>query len=88
MFTIQFWKDALERLVKAAAGGLVVGLTAAQSATASAVDWASVGWSTLIAAGISLCLSIASAPFGAPGTASVQAAPTPPASTGGPPPTS
>ncbi|WP_024356672.1 holin [Leucobacter chironomi] len=70
MFTLVFWRDAIERAIK----------TAAQTATALIgtgmvgildVDWVQVGSVTLVAAALSVLTSIGSGPVADPGTASL-----------------
>lgn len=70
MWSVDFWKDAAERAVKTAAQAgaafFVIGTTGVAD-----VDWATVGSISGAAAVASLLTSLASAPFGKPGTASL-----------------
>lgn len=71
MFTKKFWKDASERAVKTAAQTSVALLTADGVLGVLDVDWGQgasvVGLATLV----SLLTSVASAPAGSSGTASL-----------------
>ena len=71
MFSIRFWKDLFERAVKSAAQAVVVAYGIGEGLNVFTVDWR-------LAAGfagggfvMSALTSIASAPFGANGSASV-----------------
>jgi len=77
MFSVLFWKQALERAVKSAAQALVLVLGASQ------FDWLHAGWGAVaVGAGsafvLSVITSIVSAPFGDAGTPSLVAAPSSP----------
>ena len=70
MFTLNFWRDAIERAAK----------TAAQTAVAMIgtglvgildVDWAQVASVSAVAALLSILTSVGSGPAGDPGTASL-----------------
>lgn len=70
LWTIQFWREAAERAIKSAAGGalLVIG---ADQASVLTLDFANVAGFAGGAALISLLMSLASSPFGTPGTPSL-----------------
>lgn len=70
MWTLEFWKQTVERAVKTAAQAAVaffiVGETVVQD-----VDWAIVGGGAAVAAIASVLTSLASAPFGPADTPSL-----------------
>ena len=71
MFTVSFWKDALERAVKTAAQAVILGLGLGEGFNAFEVDW---GLAAGFAAGgaiLSVLTSVVSAPIGTKGTASL-----------------
>lgn len=70
LWTIQFWRETIERMVKSAAGGalLVIG---ANEANVLTLDFANLAGFAGGAALISLLMSLASSPFGDPGTPSL-----------------
>ncbi len=68
MFTILFWKDALERAVKTAAQ-TAVALLGTGLVGVLDVDWLQVLSVSAVAALVSLLTSIGSTPFADPGTA-------------------
>lgn len=70
IWTIGFWKGALERAVKTFAQAGVAFFVVGETGIAD-VDWATVGGVALVAAIASLLMSLASAPFGPAGTPSL-----------------
>jgi len=82
LFTVAFWKDAVERAVKTVAGTEAT-LLLAQGTGLLNADW----WASLSASGmagvVSLLLSLASVKVGSAGTASLTSAVVPSAVTGG-----
>lgn len=71
MFKKMFWKDASERAVKTAAQTSVALLTADGVLGLLDVDWGQGASVVGLAALVSLLTSVASAPAGTPGTASL-----------------
>jgi hypothetical protein len=70
MWTIGFWRGALERSVKTAAQAGLAFFVVGETGIAD-VDWATVGGVAAVAAIASVLTSLASAPFGPEGTPSV-----------------
>lgn len=73
LFTATFWKDAVERAVKASAGAEAALLTAQGTGLLNTDWWASLSTSGMAGA-VSLLLSLASIKAGSPGTASLTSA--------------
>lgn len=61
IFSAYFWRDAFERMVKAAAAALL-GVLGADKVVAQDLKWGLVWWTVGIAAGVSVLSSIVSAP--------------------------
>lgn len=73
MFTISFWKDALERAIKSAAAAAIIalGLVKVGAFNALTTDWVAVAGISLGGFILSVLMSISSAPLGDKGTASL-----------------
>ena len=71
MFSLSFWKDAVERAVKSAAQAVLLALGGSEVANLFTIDWRIALGAALAGALISLLTSIASAPFGERGSASL-----------------
>lgn len=69
--TINFWRDAIERAIKSAAQVLLLAAGAGAGADLFHFDLRTAGLAALSGAGISLLTSIASLPFGQPGSPSL-----------------
>lgn len=74
MFDRAFWRDALERACKTAAQA-AVGVIGTGALGVLDVDWQGVGAATVLGFVLSVLTSLASEPFGAPGSPSLVAAP-------------
>lgn len=62
MFTLVFWKAALERCLKTAAQAIVAVLTVGGATVGFAdIDWVASGWLVLVAAAVSVLTSMVSA---------------------------
>lgn len=70
MFTLTFWRDAIERAVKTAAQ-TAVALIGTGAVGIIEVDWYNVLSVSIVAALVSVLTSVASDPLGEPGTASL-----------------
>jgi hypothetical protein len=71
IFTLIFWKDALERAIKTAAQFVVGALGADQFFNLFALDLTGIGGVALGGLGLSILTSIISAPFSNQGTGSL-----------------
>lgn len=65
LFTLAFWKAALERAIKTAAQAVITGLVLAEGFNAFEIDWGLAGGFALGGFILSILTSIASTPFGA-----------------------
>jgi hypothetical protein len=83
VFTKTFWFDALERGIKTAAQAVIVvlGLSETGPVNAFEFDWELGAGAALGGAVLSVLFSVASAPIGGNGTASVVSAPPGPVAT-------
>lgn len=70
MFGIEFWKQAAERAIKTAAQ-VAVAAIGTGAVGLMAVDWQAVVLAAALGAVLSVLTSVASEPFGAPGTPSL-----------------
>jgi hypothetical protein len=77
LFTVTFWADTAERAVKTAAQAVTLAFGASDSGVGNMweFDWGTAAGFGLGGAVISVLTSIASAPFGEGGTASVLPSP-------------
>lgn len=80
MYTVEFWREAAERAIKTAAQ-LAVATIGTGAVGLLEVDWQAVVLASALGAVLSILTSVASAPFGQPGTPSLVA-PEPPEETG------
>ncbi len=64
MFTVAFWRDAVERALKTAAQAVILGLGLGEGFNAFDVDWQLALGFAIGGAVLSLLTSVASAPFG------------------------
>ena len=64
MFSLSFWRDAIERSVKTAAQAVVLGLGFAEGFNAFDIDWQLALGFAAGGAVLSLLTSLGSAPFG------------------------
>ena len=71
MFSVAFWKDAFERAVKTAAQSVLLGLSIGEGFNVFNMDFGLAAGFAGGGAVMSLLTSIASAPFGPVGNASV-----------------
>jgi hypothetical protein len=74
MFTMQFWKDAVERMLKTVAEVLLAYLGVGEFLNAFSVNWGEAGGVALGAAILSILFSLASNNLGRSGTASLTEA--------------
>lgn len=70
MFSVGFWRDALERAVKTAAQFALLG-GLAEATNVVAMEWQQVAAAAGAGFVVSFATSLASAPFGEPGSPSV-----------------
>jgi len=73
MFTVAFWRDAIERAIKTAAQALILSAGAGAGFDLYHFDFKTAAISVLGGLILSLLTSIASLPFGQPGTPSLVA---------------
>lgn len=71
MWTLDFWKDAGERAIKTAAQSVITALFLAEGVNAFDIDFGLAAGFALGGAFFSILTSIASAPIGTKGTASL-----------------
>jgi di/tricarboxylate transporter len=71
VFTLNFWRDAVERAVKTFAQSALALILAAKAASLLDIDWGNLFAVAGLAALISVLTSLGSVKFGAPGTASM-----------------
>lgn len=71
MFTRFFWKELFERAVKTAAQTLILAVGAAQGFDLFTADWKTLGGAAAGGFVLSVISSVASAPFGDPGSPSL-----------------
>ena len=64
MFTVAFWRDAVERALKTAAQAVILGLSLGEGFNAFEVDWQLALGFAIGGAVLSLLTSVASNPFG------------------------
>jgi hypothetical protein len=75
MFTVTFWRDAIERAIKTAAQALILSAGAGAGFDLYHFDFKAAAISVLGGLVLSLLTSIASLPFGQPGTPSLVTIP-------------
>jgi len=75
MFTVTFWRDAIERAIKTAAQALILSAGAGAGFDLYHFDFKAAAISVLGGLILSLLTSIASLPFGQPGTPSLVTIP-------------
>ena len=63
MFTVAFWRDAVERALKTAAQAVILGLSLGEGFNAFEVDWQLALGFAIGGAVLSLLTSVASNPF-------------------------
>ena len=71
MFAWTFWRDLIERAVKSSAQAVLLGYTLGEGFNAFDVDWGLAGGFAVGGLVYSALTSIASAPFGSNGNASL-----------------
>jgi di/tricarboxylate transporter len=71
VFTLMFWRDAVERAVKTFAQSALALILAAKAASLLEIDWGNLFAVAGLAALISVLTSLGSVKFGTPGTASM-----------------
>lgn len=71
MFTRFFWKELFERAVKTAAQTLILAVGAAQGFDLFTANWKTLGGAAAGGFVLSVISSVASAPFGDPGSPSL-----------------
>jgi hypothetical protein len=72
MWTLNFWKDVAERALKTAAQAVILGIGLAEGANLFEMDWRAALGFAAGGAVLSFLTSVASAPFGTKGTASLE----------------